>query len=420
MKQNNKKRVLKPKVKSGGRAIALGSNYYYMQGNKHEQGGIKVGKNAKNGLEVEDGEVMHLTDKNAKVFSAVPMLRGDSPANKVIRGEDPQRVFKEQEDFKDDNNLKDDGSMKKRNGGEVTIYGKAPKKRLAQTKSKLTNDFGVEDIRSNYIDQASKKDIVPGSKYAKAPALSNTKGIDSSIVNNYKTPHSTGKGQSSKFADFAGNIGDNASDLIGLTGNIAGSLLSYGSNRSTLKKMKAPNAPVLKRAAKLKTNININPQLDRMREDAKEYERSINANTSSSRTALARNNRVRLATQMQANQLYGAKENAETQLINQDRMNQQQVANANADAYTQWNNSVTDFNNKILDAKGENTIGLISGLNSSVQDILTRREKRNQFNENLKIISAANPNVSDELLRELGITSVDKAKKNKVKKNKTK
>ena len=100
-----KRKVLKPNVVRGGIAIPLGANYYYMSGRKHKDGGIDVGNNPSTGLEVEDGEVMHINKNEAKVFSAVPFLNGKSPAQKVISGENPNDVFKQQEKFKDINNI---------------------------------------------------------------------------------------------------------------------------------------------------------------------------------------------------------------------------------------------------------------------------------------------------------------------------
>ena len=47
-----KKYILNPKVVRGGKAIPLGNNFYYMRGRKHEQGGIDLGADDKNGLEV--------------------------------------------------------------------------------------------------------------------------------------------------------------------------------------------------------------------------------------------------------------------------------------------------------------------------------------------------------------------------------
>lgn len=88
-----------------------------MKGRKHEQGGIDIGADPKSGLEVEDGEVMHLSKDGIKVFSAQPILNGQSPAEKVLGGDNPNDVFNAQEEFKNRNKLNDDGTMKFRNGG---------------------------------------------------------------------------------------------------------------------------------------------------------------------------------------------------------------------------------------------------------------------------------------------------------------
>lgn len=135
------KYTIKPKVVRGGKAIPLGNNFYYMKGLKHEQGGIDIGADDKNGLEVEGGEVVHASKNSLKVFSAVPMLDGKSPAEKVINGENANQVFKEQEEFKDRNNYNDDGSKKYKNGGNITLF------RNLQT----TNNRGYEIHNLNYI-----------------------------------------------------------------------------------------------------------------------------------------------------------------------------------------------------------------------------------------------------------------------------
>lgn len=101
-----KQRIIQPNVIRGGRAIPLGNNYYYMSGRKHSQGGIDIGKD----LEVEGGEVMHMGGNTTKVFSSVRFLNGKSPAERIMRGEDPNQVFAAQERFKKINKIKDDGT----------------------------------------------------------------------------------------------------------------------------------------------------------------------------------------------------------------------------------------------------------------------------------------------------------------------
>lgn len=107
-----------PNIVRGGAAIPIGKkNFYYMQGRKHEQGGIDVGRNAKTGLEVEDEEVMKVSPKEVRVYSSVPFLQGNSPAELVMGGANPDAVFNAQEEFKDRNRINDDGT-KYQIGGE--------------------------------------------------------------------------------------------------------------------------------------------------------------------------------------------------------------------------------------------------------------------------------------------------------------
>lgn len=107
-----------PNIVRGGAAIPIGKkNFYYMQGRKHEQGGIDVGRNPKTGIEVEGEEVMKVTPKEVRVYSSVPFLQGNSPAELVMGGANPDAVFNAQEEFKDRNRINDDGT-KYQIGGE--------------------------------------------------------------------------------------------------------------------------------------------------------------------------------------------------------------------------------------------------------------------------------------------------------------
>lgn len=106
-----------PNIVRGGAAIPIGKkNFYYMQGRKHEQGGIDVGCNAKTGLEVEGEEVMQVTPNEVKVYSSVPFLRGVSPAELVLNGADANKVFAAQEKYKNNNRINDDGTKYKYGG----------------------------------------------------------------------------------------------------------------------------------------------------------------------------------------------------------------------------------------------------------------------------------------------------------------
>ena len=601
-----KKYILNPKVVRGGKAIPLGNNFYYMQGKKHEQGGIDLGADDKNGLEVEGGEVVHTSKNSIKVFSAVPMLNGKSPAEKIINGENANKVFKEQEEFKDRNNFNDDGSKKYQNGGKRRYIGGSTneaRQKYFDTDKELTDsvkviakryninpnllasrmakegpidkainyyndtngkfdrrevhgsDWGLDDTGNNlnegiitikepylsyydeeffnekgrevnsvyspnwnfgisataaeleyrrnemkkrfpnlsdeqldaaasaafnrgiygatkYIKQGrdlneyspfinikkmggqvkknifvelnvgGKKKLVPASSFTgeRQKALMginedidyiNTpkyKGIieEASITNPRLSPNNVYKqltnaagtddalkikklnnipnNINNKFSPAAGHFNEiTLGDIIGGVTNTIGSITNYNSNRRTLNNMKYSSAPLPIQAKKLKTRFNINPQLDKIREYLKATNRDIDANTASSRVALARKGIARTNALLQTNNLYATKENAETQLLNQDNMNQQNVAARNVKMYNRWRESKSNFDNMLLEKRAENTSDLIRGLTTTVQDIIGGVEQRRNINNTLSTIAAANPNVTAEILKDLGV-----------------
>lgn len=601
-----KKYILNPKVVRGGKAIPLGNNFYYMQGRKHEQGGIDLGADDKNGLEVEGGEVVHTSKNSIKVFSAVPMLNGKSPAEKIINGENANKVFKEQEEFKDRNNFNDDGSKKYQNGGKRRYIGGSTneaRQKYFDTDKELTDsvkviakryninpnllasrmakegpidkainyyndtngkfdrrevhgsDWGLDDTGNNlnegiitlkepylnyydeeffnekdrkvnsvyspnwnfgisataaeleyrrnemkkrfpnlsdeqldaaasaafnrgiygatkYIKQGKdlneyspfinikkmggqikknifvelnvggKKKLVPASSFTgeRQKALMginedidyiNTpkyKGIieEASITNPRLSPNNVYKqltkaagtddalkikklnnipnNINNKFSPAAGHFNEiTLGDIIGGVTNTIGSITNYNSNRRTLNNMKYSSAPLPIQAKKLKTRFNINPQLDKIREYLKATNRDIDANTASSRVALARKGIARTNALLQTNNLYATKENAETQLLNQDNMNQQNVAARNVEMYNRWREGKSNFDNMLLEKHAENTSDLIRGLTTTVQDIIGGIEQRKNINNTLSTIAAANPNVTAEILKDLGV-----------------
>lgn len=601
-----KKYILNPKVVRGGKAIPLGNNFYYMQGRKHEQGGIDLGADDKNGLEVEGGEVVHTSKNSIKVFSAVPMLNGKSPAEKIINGENANKVFKEQEEFKDRNNFNDDGSKKYQNRGKRRYIGgntNEARQKYFDTDKEFTDsvkviakryninpnllasrmakegpidkainyyndtngkfdrrevhgsDWGLDDTENNlnegiitlkepylsyydeeffnekgrevnsvyspnwnfgisataaeleyrrnemkkrfpnlsdeqldaaasaafnrgiygatkYIKQGKdlneyspfinikkmggqvkknifvelnvggKKKLVPASSFTgeRQKALMginedidyiNTpkyKGIieEASITNPRLSPNNVYKqltkaagiddalkikklnnipnNINNKFSPAAGHFNEiTLGDIIGGVTNTIGSITNYNSNRRTLNNMKYSSAPLPIQAKKLKTRFNINPQLDKIREYLKATNRDIDANTASSRVALARKGIARTNALLQTNNLYATKENAETQLLNQDNMNQQNVAARNVEMYNRWREGKSNFDNMLLEKHAENTSDLIRGLTTTVQDIIGGIEQRKNINNTLSTIAAANPNVTAEILKDLGV-----------------
>lgn len=639
-----------PNVVAGGIAQPLGNNFFYMDGRKHSQGGIDIGPSDKTGIEVEGGEVVETNGNELKVYSAQPILNGASPAQLVMGGANPNKVFKAQEDFKDRNGINDDGTKAKygkekyvaksdntrvtpimespRNSGIKQgdfIYHPEHKKYNVITSEKLvkssrnegnpyqhfifTGDVGKQGlevidivdvnsdkfkeipytrdhfgkytkgysrksrklggknmivsisgnvknglihspsstgglrdkfavggtrinrhgrtweydeqigayvpitnrtinrtsaypinksargetiIRSDYTfrngrwsknnnvnTNTNKPNIDNGNRrpqyYAerRLPLFEDGAGITSGLVragwshgnnrgistNNTnipslsetkssgKTPRggrskssqstqsvptktpptavynrnlpkveasipttlpvststpvkgttsSDGKGQG-KFKNLT------TADWIGLGSNVAGSLASYFASKRAINKMRGPGQPTLISANKLKTKYNINPQLDRIREDKFEAYRDIDSNTASSRVSLARKQRVRNTAGQAANELYGNKENIETNLINQDRRNQQSVRQFNAQQYNQYIDRKTAFDNGIREAKVTNINNLFSGINAGIQDMISRYENRKALNNTIGAMRASAPNVDDRIMRDAGV-----------------
>ena len=615
-------KVRKPNIVRGGIAIPLGRNYYYMSGRKHETGGIDIGKNPRTGLEVEDGEVMHIGQKNIEVFSAQPFLNGKSPAQRVMSGENPTKVFNAQESYKDRNKINDDGTKKKRMGGlsrskdygskskpypnvkkndfagdgrsypiptkadardalrlaglhhrpdvkakvyrkypelrkkakagglysltvngETTLHqfpstGKIKQSAIAQAAGRSTMKYGgrkrmraggdetqaerarkyaekfrrsipnfaptvrnykfddpanhppfqltdpnsrtnseptinvslpeitvIGRRRNNTNNKINNNDdkpaanvmlpeitvtgrrrnnsrtlsinritpvsiantespsltaSIPNRQYQANDRLNALKEItpapiagsvpaptiNATIPNvsaDTNTSTTTDTRSNSKFKDFLKNNVDNIADGLGLLTNIGLSIAGRNINNRMLNSLRYANASIPQRAAKLKTRININPQLDRMRESLAAYERAVDANTASSRVALARKQRARLANVLSTNELYGDKENRETALINQDRLNQQEVANRNINAYNTWAQGKADFENSIRQQKAENNIALVNNLNAGVQNVINNIQQRRTEGRNIRAMLLAYPNLPAEQLLASGL-----------------
>ena len=650
-----------PNVVAGGIAQPLGNNFFYMNGRKHSQGGIDIGPSDKTGIEVEGGEVVETNGNELKVYSAQPILNGASPAQLVMGGANPNKVFKAQEDFKDRNGINDDGTKAKygkekyvvksdntrvtpimefpRNSGikqgdfiyhpetyrivnntlekvparkevnmtpleqvnpgfDILLYGAGVLrgvgkqgldvvdikdvnseefKHIFNTRqhtgkyskgySRKSRKFGGKDmivsisgnvknglihspvstggLRDKFavggkrinrhgrtweydeqigayvpitnrtinrtsaypINKSARGETIIGSDYTfrngrwsknnnvntntnkpnidngnrrpqyyaerRLPLFEDGAGITSGLVragwshgndkgistNNTNIPSlsatkSSGKtprrgrskssqstqsvptktpptavynrnlpkveasipttlsvststpNQGTKYSDSKGqgkfkNL--TTADWIGLGSNVAGNLASYFASRRAINKMRGPGQPTLISANKLKTKYNINPQLDRIREDKFEAYRDIDSNTASSRVSLARKQRARNTAGQAANELYGNKENIETNLINQDRRNQQSVRQFNAQQYNQYIDRKTAFDNGIREAKVTNINNLFSGINAGIQDMISRYENRKALNNTIGAMRASAPNVDDRIMRDAGV-----------------
>lgn len=434
------RKVVTPIVSRGGTAVPIKKNTFLLKGRKHDTGGIVIGK-GKNSIEAEGEEVVQITPKQLKVFSAQPILNGNSPAELVQKGAEPSKVFNAQESFKDRNDLNDDGTKKKRNMRTITgkkkLGGLSRKKDYGSDKkpypSVKSNDFAGGGRSYPIPTKADARDAlrlaglhgrsdVKAKVYKKYPELKNKKAtlgtfgsltganrrllaltqnvpsagitagakITNPSASSIKPINSGSKG----FNLFKGiDKGEAISAGIGAAGTLISGLLNKGS----IDKTSAPQVPTpqLIAPAKLKTSININPQLSDVRESELSQNRLVEGNTASSVASVARQQRISNNALSQRSRLRGEKENLETQLQNQDAMNRQQVASANAQQVNEANrfnaiSKVQTANDKIQ-ANANNRTNIIEGLTSGVRDYQLGVDKRRSEENAIAAMMSANP-----------------------------
>lgn len=437
-----------PLIAEGGTAIPIKKDSFLLKGRKHNTGGIIIGK-GKNSIEAEGDEVVQITPKQLKVFSAQPILNGNSPAELVQKGAEPSKVFNAQESFKDRNGLNDDGTKKKRNMRTITgkkkLGGLSRKKDYGSDKkpypSVKSNDFAGGGRSYPIPTKADARDAlrlaglhgrsdVKAKVYKKYPELKNKKatlgtfgsltganrrllalnqnvpsaGITAGakIINpsasSIKPINSGSKG----FNLFKGiDKGEAISSGIGAVGTLISGLLNKGS----IDKTSAPQVPTpqLIAPAKLKTSVNINPQLSDVRESELSQNRLVEGNTASSVASVARQQRISNNALSQRSRLRGEKENLETQLQNQDAINRQQVASSNAQQINEANRfnsiSATQTANDKIQATANNRTQMIEGITSGVRDYQLGVDKKRSEENATAAMMSANPEQMELFLK---------------------
>lgn len=441
-----------PIVSRGGTAVPIKKNTFLLKGRKHNTGGIVIGK-GKNSIEAEGEEVVQITPKQLKVFSAQPILNGNSPAELVQKGVEPSKVFNAQESFKDRNGLNDDGTKKKRNMRTITgkkkLGGLSRKKDYGSDKkpypSVKSNDFAGGGRSYPIPTKADARDAlrlaglhgrsdVKAKVYKKYPELKNKKAVLGTLGSltganrrllalNQNVPSAgiiagakiTNPSASSiKPMNVSANSGSKGFNLFkgvdkgeAISAGIgaAGTLISGLLNKGSIDKTSAPQVPTpqLIAPAKLKTSININPQLSDVRESELNQNRLVEGNTASSVASVARQQRISNNALSQRSRLRGEKENLETQLQNQDAMNRQQVASANAQQVNEANrfnaiSKVQTANDKIQ-ANANNRTNIIEGLTSAVRDYQLGVDKRRSEENAIAAMMSANPEQMELFLK---------------------
>lgn len=405
-----------PIVSRGGTAVPIKKNTFLLKGRKHDTGGIVIGK-GKNSIEAEGEEVVQITPKQLKVFSAQPILNGNSPAELVQNGVEPSKVFDAQESFKDRNGLNDDGTKKrtmnrisKRKLGGLSRkddYGSSkkpypsvdkkdfagggrsypiPTKADARDALRLAGLHGRSDVKAKvYKKYPELKKALLGvgtnrrllALNQNVPSAGITAGanIQNPTISKLSSPvpATMSANNTSKLGNFfKSNSGELVSSAIGA----AGTLISGLMNKSSINKIQAPQAPQLVAPAQLKTTVNVNPQLSDVRESELSQRNLIEGNTASSVANVARQQRLANSSLASRSRIRGEKENMETQLRNQDAMNRQGVAAQNAQTTNAYNAAVTQTNNEKVQALANNRTQMIEGLTAGVRDFQLGKDLR--------------------------------------------
>ena len=280
--------------------------------------------------------------------------------------------------------------------GNYTFYKDKKGNLIPSKKFKFVDSEYV--LNPNYYSQENRNELGAASianDINMQEQMKNAKyrDLDGKVIDaNYKpTPVPLNPSKKSLWQKFKELDDGTKSDIVGIGSNVISGVSGYLNNLHMLNSLKAPAAPVLNQAAKLKTTVNINPQLDTIDRGVQSAVRDSNENTASSNVAASRNMAAALYGVASKNQLYGNKENAETELINKDKLNQQEVARANAEAYNNYTNNVINFRNTVADKRAENFNGLLNTVNSAVQDAITKREQRTNFRNSVKASLVSNP-----------------------------
>lgn len=448
---------VKARIVEGGTAIPIKKDSFLLKGRKHNAGGIVIDA-GKTGVEAEGGEVVQVTPKQLKVFSAQPILNGNSPAELVQKGAEPSKVFNAQESFKDRNGLNDDGTKKKRNMRTITgkkkLGGLSHKKDYGSDKkpypSVKSNDFagggrsypiptkadardalrlaslhGRSDVKAKvYKKYPELKKSALGSKtrllknnynnfglekdYSKSFAPNAiTKANMNSVKTNSVVP---GKpiGASinpstsplskirSGFKNFISGVGGEAiSAGIGALGNI----ISGVTNKNSINNIQAPTRPRTIVPARMRTTYNINPQLAESKDSERNMARLIDSNTSSSSGKIARIQSLANRGVLERNKLRGMKENVETDLLNRSALNRQGVEAANNQVLNAYDNAVTQTENEKIQARANNRTNVIEGLTSAVRDYQLGVDKRRSEENATAAMMSANPEQMELFLK---------------------
>ena len=385
-----------PVITDGGDAVKVGNGTFLLRGSSHEDInesgntgiGISVGNKE---IEAEGGEIAQIKKNQLRIFSGAPILNGISPVEAILSGANKDEVFAAQERFKRMAGLNDDGTINDSSPVKVMHYGR-PKHRVGGmynfTRRRLfnTSPFG------SYDDPPIG--FRPGSIFDPSQSVN----MDDVVVT---APKKVVKAQPQPVTtppqtiDTTGNKSGMAirtGDWIGLGADILGSIATGIINSKGANSIHLPERPGFLQAAKLKTTYNVAPQEEEVNRVRNRSFEDIDAGTASSVAALNRRNLLNTKATDDINKLYAQKENVETELINKDALNQQEVAAQNLKIQSDWANKVADIQNAKDNAKTQAKVMSLQGLGRAVSNFVGQASQRYEDIQGMRYALAASEN----------------------------
>lgn len=385
-----------PVITDGGDAVKVGNGTFLLWGSSHEDInesgntgiGISVGNKE---IEAEGGEIAQIKKNQLRIFSGAPILNGISPVEAVLSGANKDEVFAAQERFKRIAGLNDDGTFNNSSPVKVMHYGR-PKHRVGGmynfTRRRL---FNISPFGS-YDDPPIG--FRPGSIFDPSQSVN----MDDVVVT---APKKVVKAQPQPVTtppqtiDTTGNKSGMAvrtGDWIGLGADILGSIATGIINSKGANSIHLPERPGFLQAAKLKTTYNVAPQEEEVNRVRNRSFEDIDAGTASSVAALNRRNLLNTKATDDINKLYAQKENVETELINKDALNQQEVAAQNLKIQSDWANKVADIQNAKDNAKTQAKVMSLQGLGRAVSNFVGQASQRYEDIQGMRYALAASEN----------------------------
>lgn len=296
----------------------------------------------------------------------------------------------------------------KRLGGKADM--KQNKRNVPSTGEKKKAELG---LRTDYLDL-----LIPGGATKAVSKISSK--LPDKIISNVETPKL--KSVSEAFVEptddrksltpqqkeeLISGIIEGGAGLVS-AGMLAATTASNNKMLNNLQRYQDPTKPILSTRQRLKTSVNVNPQLTKSKRILDKTNKFVLNNTGSSQSAYNRIRQNNFDYIDRINDIYSQKENTETGLINQDRTADNENVRYNNGLINQYLNrkdqiglANTELDNTIAEKKAENKAALYQGISDIVTNMVTNYGKRKQNNKNLRVMAAGFPSITPEYLNEI-------------------